>query len=238
MGAAAVIIGGKILETGIQVAQGINQKNKAKKLKRSEYIPPELLKSMREDEMRASINQTKRQTNADRKIKAASANAAGNITRAGGSAADITMGLAAVNNSTQNAILDSEVMAEGERDNYRQQAKQSRLQVGRLRQKNQDEYEASVSALRGASDQNFFNAATNVASTASFIAGMKGGMVDGKYTPPPSNAKSILPDQQTDISGSLNPQNPYTWANIPNSGIAIPRSQIGQEVDIMDYLGK
>lgn len=185
---AAIIAQG--VQAGYQAVKGAQQKRQAKRLKPSTYIPPALQSQLAADKNRTAKSITKRQQLADKRINRMTAQTSNRIAKTGGSAGNMIIGAAAADAQGKDAIQESEVIAESERERNRDKLSATKMSVARVQQKNQDEYEAAKSALLGAGDQNIFGGIKTAGSTAAFAAGAMSGDKpkgtigdDGMYTP-------------------------------------------------------
>lgn len=155
-----------------QLYQAHQQRKQAKALKPSNYVPPAVL----EAEQNARLNANSLSAGYGRSLdllNRATATTINNAKRVGGSSSSIQQAVADADARQKNNIADLQVSEAANRQAARGQLNNLLLQKGAYQKESNDNYNAAVSALKGAAKQNTFNAITGLAEGAVMSMGDK-----------------------------------------------------------------
>lgn len=150
-----------IAQAAYQAYKANQQKKMADKLKPSNYVP----NSVREatDMARMDANATMGPTTKRglEKLRQSTATSVENAKRVGGSPGQIQQAVADIDAREKETIKDLQVADSVDRYNRRQDLGRNLQVMGQYERMSRDAYNAAKSALRGASEQNKYNAVTN-----------------------------------------------------------------------------
>jgi hypothetical protein len=144
-----------------QMYQSKQQRDLAKKMKPSNYVPP----AVQEAEQNARVNANALSSGYTRSLdllKRSTANTIHNAKRTGGSLSTIQQAVADSDAREKSLIRDLEVNEAANRSASRNQLNNILMQKGAFQKDSQDNYNAAVSALKASSQQNTFNAITGL----------------------------------------------------------------------------
>jgi hypothetical protein len=146
---------------GYQYYQGARQKKMAAKLKPSNYVPPSVNEAV--SNARIESNATSPiVTRGLERLKTSTANSIENAKRVGGSAGAVQQAVVDADSREKEMTKDLSVKDAQYRAERKQELNQMLGIKGRYEKESMDAYNASKSALTGASMQNKYNAVTNL----------------------------------------------------------------------------
>ena len=161
-----------------QGIKGIRQKNQAKKLKESTFIPEELLMNRELAKQQAFSRRAPGQSNAEENTRRTMANQISAGQRmAGGDVNKLAAITAAAGGQANDA--NARLAAQGQQFSENAFGRLSNANMGIAEQKrqNRSEYLQTKNALQAAGDQNIFSGIGNIASAG--LAGIESGAFDG-----------------------------------------------------------
>ena len=161
-----------------QGIKGIRQKNQAKKLKESTFIPQELLMNRDIAQQQAYSRRAPGQANAEENVRRTMANQIAGAQKSFGG--DVNK-MAAVSSTAAGQANDANARLAGQGAQFSENAfnRLSNANIGIAGQKrqNRSEFLQTKNALQASGDQNIFSGIGNIASAG--IAGIESGAFDG-----------------------------------------------------------
>lgn len=161
--------------TGLAVVSGVGkliggiiQKRKAKKLKPSTYVSPELQKAEAEANMMANSGEYTGQSQDQANIKQSTAQSIANASKVAGGAGELLNYASAAQGNENAAMRDVAKRALLWRDKAKQDRNAVRRQIAGQQDANMRQYQSAKSALLGASNTNIFSGATDLSGAALF----------------------------------------------------------------------
>jgi len=161
-----------------QGVKGLVQKNQAKKLKESTFIPEELLMNRDLAQQQAYSRRAPGQSNAEENVRRTMANRIAGAQRSfGGDANKIAAVTSAASGQANDA--NARLAAQGAQfsENAIGRLSNANTAIAGQKRQNRAEYLDTKAALYASGDQNIFNSIGNIASAG--IAGMEAGAFDG-----------------------------------------------------------
>jgi len=152
------------LPSAFQFGKAKEQKKLAKDLKEDSFIPPALQAKLDAAKIRANATLFPGQPQAEEQIREASAGSINQVRRTSSSTSDVLNTVAAIDAQEKNSRVElARTNAEFQNQADRELGF-TQSEVAGVEQGNRDQFNASKSALIGASDQNVFNALSGVAT--------------------------------------------------------------------------
>jgi hypothetical protein len=170
-----------LAQSGYQMYKSHQQKKKAEEMKDSRYVPPSVQQAL------ASANSEATQlspgySRSVEKIRQSSATSINNAKRIGGSSNQIQNMVNNVDAREKEAIKDVEVSENAFKARARDNVRGLMMTKGGFEKDSRDAYNAAKSALIGASEQNKYNAITNLGE------GIVNSLPDNMISPESKNA--------------------------------------------------
>jgi hypothetical protein len=159
---AALAIGAGVQGVA-KIAQGISQKNKAKNLKESTFIPPAVLEAERLAKQQENATRYAGQDVDETNIRQGTATGISNVNKAATSSADaLNMGSAIVGRE-QNQMRQLGKTLQMFKEQGRQSRRQALTQKAFAQARNKQQFEAAKSGLKGAATQNIYGGVSDLA---------------------------------------------------------------------------
>ncbi len=155
----------------VQSVNAFTQSRRANRLEKNEFVPPSLDRSINIAESRASKSVAPGYNRAVETLNQVTANTVDNAKRASTNAAAVQQMVSASDINAKKNIADLQAANEEFSDRSALQLQDRLVQRGEFEQYNEDQYQAARSALRGAAQQNTFNAITNAAEVGILASG-------------------------------------------------------------------
>jgi hypothetical protein len=205
-----------VLPSVIQAATAGKQKKDANSMKKNNFVPPAMEEALRRAKNNAGANMFPGQSNAQDQIRASTA---GNINRAGrgGSFSDKLAVATAADKQEKQAFTNLGDTASKFALNNEQQVQGILGNKANVEMQNEQQFQADKRALRDASTQNIFNAASNLGTVAVSAAG---GAFDG--------------DMASQITSKNTPEQVQEMIN--SGGINLDSLSPDQRLKIMNYI--
>lgn len=150
----------------MQGAQAIKQANLAKNLKQSDYIPPSILEAEQRSRAMANSSEVPGEAAAKARLDRQTANTTNAVRTATKDSGTVLEKLQEADAVAKAKATDIEAQAQEFRYRNQKALDQTLQAKAAYEQKNRDAYDSAKSALRGASNQNAFNAANNATAAA------------------------------------------------------------------------
>lgn len=183
MPVTALAIGGALQGTA-KIAQGVQQKKMAKRLKESTYIPPALLEAEAKARKEANATRYAGQEVDEANLSQASATAVSNVNKAATNSGDaLNMGAAIVGSEQRQKMQLGKTLQQFKQRGKEMQ-RQTLYQKAQAQARNRAAYEAAKSALTGASIQNTYSGVSDVGGAAASYFG------NGSFMPKSSGGTS------------------------------------------------
>lgn len=215
---AGLLLASTLLPAAYQIGQGFIQRNRAKKLKESTYIPEELLMNRDLAQQQAYSRRAPGQARAEENNRRIlSTTIAANSRMAGG---DVNKS-AALTSSASARAYDANAALQDRGQQFSENAfarmAQANLGIGAQKQRNRDDYTRTKSDLIAASDQNFFNGLSGVAS-AGVAFGLNGGFGGGSGGGGGKGSSSTIAGGNASAGPGYNPNSSVGRFNLPPMG--------------------
>lgn len=149
---------------------GLFQRNKAKKLKESDQISPELAKAEAEANQLANATKAPGQAQEEANVRQSTSRAISDAKKVAGGANEILNYASAAQGTENKAMRDVSRRALLYRDQARKNRAAIRQQIASQRAANRQQFQAAKSALLGASNQNIFGGLTDMGGTLALNA--------------------------------------------------------------------
>lgn len=152
------------------LGQSLRQRKEAKDLKRSNFIPANLKNKLDSQKIRANATVFPGQANAEEEIRDAASGAVERARRTTNSTSDLLNVVSAVDAQENKAQLRLAAQQEQSRQDRQQDLDATQSQVAAVEAQNELQFQKAKGALRGAADQNLFNAVTGAADAVANLA--------------------------------------------------------------------
>jgi hypothetical protein len=163
-------VGASAVSSIFSLGKSLGQRKLEKNLKRSSFIPSNLKNKLDNQKIRAAATLFPGQKQAEEQLREASSGAverARNTTR---STSDLLNVVSAVDAQEKKAQIQLSAQQEQSRQQAQRELDRTQTQAASIENQNQLEFQRAKGALRGAADQNLFNAATGAADIVANLA--------------------------------------------------------------------
>jgi len=161
--------------------QASKQRAAASKLRPSNYITPAVQEAEANTRQQVYAPESPGYNRGLQQLNRSTSNYINAAQRLGGSPVQLQQGVADADARQKELVKDLEINNEQFRAQRRQDLNSLLMQKGQYQQKSMDDYNAAVSALKGAASQNEFNAISNTAEGLINTAPVKEPLKDGEW---------------------------------------------------------
>lgn len=220
-----IAVGAAAVTAGVQIYQGIDQKNKAGDLKKSQYIPPELLMNRDLANQQAFSRRAPGAAQAEEQNRRLQANQIAGAQRSFGGDANKIAAVASAA-TAQATDANARIAAQGQQfsENAFGRLSNANSAIARVDEQNQRDFIDTKNALNQAGDQNIFNGISNVGSAVALGSQGKQGGQSKAISNSTNNAKAT----------TLANQNMSALQQIQSQGVDMPELNIDQSMANLD----
>jgi hypothetical protein len=153
---------------GLKTIAGLFQKNKAKKLKESNYIPPALKEAETEAKILSNASTAPGQQAEEEAIKQGTSQYLSNVSKTGASANEMQNFAGAAIGNENKLKRDIARRTLLWKDQQRSNRNAIRGRIGQQQSENRRQFQAAKSALTGAGNQNLFSGLSDIGGSLAF----------------------------------------------------------------------